>query len=329
MIAITWATFFVGALISFFFQVGGARRPGSVIDFAKHCFPIDGWKSRSNIIDIIMYVVSKLAGGLFALGEIALTTAASLGIASVLAALFPAHVAGNITIPWIVGVALAMFLAMDFANYLTHYWQHKIGFLWELHKVHHSATFLTPLTTKRMHPLGDKLDRFVSGLLTAIPGGVAMHHFGLSVVEMLLLAATANRLGAILVLDALRHTHFPISFGWANRVIMSPHMHQLHHSTKYEHWDKNLGNKLSIWDWMFGTACLPEKGEKLNFGIGRGGAADAEYVTVYGAYVHPVVRMVKMLLGRIQPVYGRPDLTIDNADEPAPRRRDVQPTPAE
>jgi sterol desaturase/sphingolipid hydroxylase (fatty acid hydroxylase superfamily) len=50
-------------------------------------------------------------------------------------------------------ITLALFLAYEFGYWLDHYLKHRVPALWELHKVHHSANVLTPLTVFRIHPL--------------------------------------------------------------------------------------------------------------------------------------------------------------------------------
>ncbi|MGZ3305953.1 MAG: sterol desaturase family protein, partial [Asticcacaulis sp.] len=43
-------------------------------------------------------------------------------------------------------LTVALFLAYDFAYWLDHYIKHKVPFLWEFHRVHHTAEVLSPLT---------------------------------------------------------------------------------------------------------------------------------------------------------------------------------------
>ena len=45
------------------------------------------------------------------------------------------------------------FLLDDFSKFFVHRCMHKWQILWALHKVHHSATTLTPMTVFRTHPL--------------------------------------------------------------------------------------------------------------------------------------------------------------------------------
>ena len=46
-----------------------------------------------------------------------------------------------------------LFLLNDFSKFIVHRALHKFNFLWEFHKVHHSAESLSPLTVFRTHPL--------------------------------------------------------------------------------------------------------------------------------------------------------------------------------
>ncbi|HVZ29000.1 MAG TPA: sterol desaturase family protein [Asticcacaulis sp.] len=327
--AATLATFFGAALISFGWQYWRQRGRFTFFAFLAYCFPVDGWKSKSSRIDIVMYFAGKLIRGVLAVGDMIVLLALSGGVAWLLRDLFPHHVAWHAGFPAIVTCAVLLFLAGDFANFYTHYLQHRIECLWELHKVHHSATFLSPLTTARMHPLGDKIDHLGAAIMVSLPAGVAVFLYGFDIPALMLLLATANMIGTTLVLDALRHSQFPVSFGALDRVVMSPHMHQFHHSAKYEHWDHNMGNKLSLWDWMFGTAVIPAKDEPLTFGIGRGATYDAQYDTLWGVYGAPLIGMVKVLLGRQPKALPTPQSLLEQGlTEPPPpeKARRVQQT---
>ena len=48
---------------------------------------------------------------------------------------------------------LALVILLDLRIYLVHLAMHKIPFLWEFHKIHHSATTLNPITQYRLHPI--------------------------------------------------------------------------------------------------------------------------------------------------------------------------------
>lgn len=104
--------------------------------------------------------------------------------------------------------------------------------------------------------------------------------------------AASNEIATLAVLNSLRHSQFQVSFGLLDKVILSPHMHQAHHGAKMEHWDKNLGNKLSIWNWCFLTGFKPGKGEILLYGTGH--AEDADYESVLSCYILPAVKAYRL-----------------------------------
>jgi sterol desaturase/sphingolipid hydroxylase (fatty acid hydroxylase superfamily) len=295
MIGATLATFFGAAIVFFTIKAIADKQKIGPVAFWDFCFPREHWRHRSVRLDIVFYFATKVSDRIFSVVPTLIMVGLATFIAGLIDSALPHHLVAKAGLPTIVVLSVVFFLFTDFSNYLTHLLQHKIPVLWEFHKVHHSALFLSPLTTARMHPLGNEFDGLTAAVLTALPVGVAKSIFALSFTQVAVMVATANLAGTLLVLDTLRHSHFPISFGPLDRVLLSPHMHQLHHSAKREHWDKNMGNKLSIWDWMFGTAFAPVKGEPLFYGVGTIEDARGDYSTLVGCYVGPFIKIHQML----------------------------------
>ena len=52
---------------------------------------------------------------------------------------------------------LTLFIGWDLSRYVLHRLLHAVPFLWEIHKVHHSAEVLTPFTLYRSHPIESML----------------------------------------------------------------------------------------------------------------------------------------------------------------------------
>jgi sterol desaturase/sphingolipid hydroxylase (fatty acid hydroxylase superfamily) len=296
MIGATCATFFGAAIIFFTIAALSGKRKISVRALWDFCFPGEHWRQRIVRLDVFFYFASKVSDGLFAVVPTVVMITLATALSGAINTYWPHHQMAKAGPAMVVALAVVFFLFADFSNFLTHLLQHKIPVLWEFHKVHHSALFLSPLTTARMHPLGNEFDGLTAGVLTAIPVGVAKAFFDLSFTEVAVMVATANTIGTLMVLDAVRHSHFPISFGPLDWVLMSPHMHQLHHSVKKAHWDKNLGNKLSVWDWMFGTGFMPEKGEVIHYGVGTVEDVRGDYATLVGCYVGPFIKVHAMML---------------------------------
>lgn len=293
----TWFIFFSAATLSYLYQAWRHRKRFGFVSFLGHTFPLSGWKSRSALGDVAIYVIAHLTlrGLAGRIGNVITITLATL-LAALLAQAFPDYVPQTPTVLALVVMSIIIFFFRDFANFLAHYCQHKIPSLWEFHKVHHSAQFLSPITRERMHPVDDQFNNAVVSLLISAPIGICVFLFKLTILETLLFSIFPVLIGNAVVLESLRHSQFPVSFGRFDRILVSPHMHHLHHSSKVAHWDRNFGQHLSIWDWMFGTAIIPDKNETLIYGIGRGSAVDQEFNGLYGIYVKPVIRAVRVLV---------------------------------
>ena len=164
-------------------------------------------------------------------------------------------------------LVVLLFLATDFATYLVHRISHQVPVLWAFHRVHHSAEVLNPLTLMRKHPVYDLIGRLVDLAILAPLYGLILWFWP----EML---GAAVALGVkwgfglfALIAGNLRHSHVWMDFGRFERLLVSPAQHQIHHSQAERHWDRNYGEVLAVWDWMFGTLYLPKEREELRFGL--------------------------------------------------------------
>ena len=154
----------------------------------------------------------------------------------------------------------ALYLAYEFAYWFYHYLSHRIPFLWAFHRVHHTAEALTPLTNFRVHPIDSLVFGNAVALVTGLVGGVLVWAFGRPVNPFEVNGMNLILLTFMFWLVHLQHSHIWIAFrGPMGRLIMSPAHHQLHHSENPEHFGRNFGSCLSLWDWMFGTLLMPEK----------------------------------------------------------------------
>jgi len=184
-------------------------------------------------------------------------------------------------------VTVSLFLAYELAYWIDHYLSHRIPLLWEFHKVHHTAEVLSPLTNFRMHPVDTVVFYNLLSIFLGTTGGVLSYlqlgrPFAVGGSNLILVVF-------IFVTVHLQHSHVWLATtGPLGRVILSPAHHQIHHSDNPIHFDKNFGACLSVWDWLFGTLCMPERRrERLNFGIPTRARA---HHTVTGCLVLPFVR---------------------------------------
>ena len=193
--------------------------------------------------------------------------------------------AGPVTI---VIFTVTMLFAYDISYYLYHVAQHRFPILWELHKVHHSAEVMVGITKDRVHPLDELMNRIWDGVIPGICFGI-WTLIALDLVEVTIFGVNVYVVRNILMMDFVRHTHFKISFGPLNNIILCPHWHQLHHSVDPRHYDKNFGLLFSFWDRVFGTLFVPEPGEDFKFGLMDRDVRD--YQSLFGLWVLPLKKM--------------------------------------
>jgi sterol desaturase/sphingolipid hydroxylase (fatty acid hydroxylase superfamily) len=168
-----------------------------------------------------------------------------------------------------IALTLSLFVADDFLKWLTHYTFHAIPELWEFHKVHHSAEVLNFITADRHHPV----ETIATGALVAVGYGLVngafIGLFGDQLTVKTIMGANVFLVVFNICGGALRHSPFWVSFGpRVEKWFISPAMHQIHHSNKPEHFDRNFGGSLSIWDRMAGSLHIPRGREIEGFGIG-------------------------------------------------------------
>jgi len=186
-------------------------------------------------------------------------------------------------------ITVMAFLAYELGYWFNHYLSHRIPFLWEFHKVHHSATVLTPLTNFRVHPVYMCIFLNILAVSIGLATGISSYLLGQPALPYGLSDTNLILVLFIYVYVHLQHSELWIAFtGWFGRLFMSPAHHQIHHSRNLAHFNKNMGSCLALWDWMFGTLYIPsQQPEKLEFGV----EPDREQAhTVKGELIAPFVR---------------------------------------
>lgn len=185
---------------------------------------------------------------------------------------------------------ITLFLVSDFTRYWLHRFLHTIPFLWEFHKVHHSAKVLTPITFYRVHPVENFLFGLRYSLSIGIVTGVFIYFFGAMIDIYLVLGVNVFLFFFSLIGSNLRHSHVPISYGrFLEKWFISPKQHQIHHSRK--HFDKNYGGYIAIWDRIFGTLCLSNSVRVMKFGLRVEQMKD--YLSLKDLILRPFINLVK------------------------------------
>lgn len=138
---------------------------------------------------------------------------------------------------------LTLFILRDFIHWNVHRLLHRVPFLWEFHKVHHSVKEMGFAAHLRFH----WMETVVYRTIEYIPLGM----IGFGIEEFFLVHMVATTIGHF------NHSNIRVPLGPLRFLVNNPQMHILHHARKLPdqyRYGVNFGISLSLWDYLFGTA---------------------------------------------------------------------------
>ncbi len=147
---------------------------------------------------------------------------------------------------WPIILQVLFFLVThDFYIYWFHRWQHHSKILWKTHEAHHSNKEVDWLAGTRSHTI----EIIINQTIEYAP--------------IILLGANPIMVPIKALMDAIWgmyiHSNINVKSGKLQYFINGPEMHQWHHADQREVFYSNYSTKFAIWDWLFGTAYLPDK----------------------------------------------------------------------
>jgi sterol desaturase/sphingolipid hydroxylase (fatty acid hydroxylase superfamily) len=156
-----------------------------------------------------------------------------------------------IGLPYGAAVAAGV-IALDLVIYGQHVVFHHVPLLWRLHRVHHADIDIDVTTGVRFHPL-----EILLSLAIKIAAVMAL---GLPALAVLIFEVLLNATAMF------NHTNVKLPQRLepiARWIVVTPQMHQVHHSIVRAETDSNFGFNLPWWDHLFGTyRAEPAAGEK-------------------------------------------------------------------
>ena len=258
--------------------------------------PRDIYTHVSARVDIWLWVIERMLRPLWAVGLFATVGPYTEQVVmGALSELFGPTPALEINYAWMLLYSLLLLLSYDFIFFLIHFTMHKVPALWAIHKIHHSAEVLTPLTRTREHFLAGPIWATGAAFSLAFMAGIFAYLFdgGITQATILNIGFFSFLLG---LTGSFRHYHVQFRYPrWLEKWLQSPAMHHVHHSYLQHHWDTNFAAVTSIWDRMFGTMYIPEKDEYTPWGIGP--ETQHEYRTFYQNTIGPFRDWYFMLKG--------------------------------
>ena len=152
---------------------------------------------------------------------------------------------------------ILFFVLNDFVQWLTHIMLHKSPLLWNFHKVHHSVQEMGFAAHLRYHWMENVLYKPLKTLaVMVIIGGEPEHAFFIHFFTV--------------IIGHLNHTNIKITWGPLKYLFNNPVMHLWHHSKDLpegKNQGVNFGISLSLWDYVFKTAYVPEDSGTIQLGF--------------------------------------------------------------
>lgn len=308
---LSWVTALIGAFLTFAFRNDhGYQKTAS--NFLRFCFPSSILRSNSCRLDA-MYTVSQHFLAPLILAPILLSSVGvTLGTHRLLETVAGSRPVLGDSLWLRLAVLASSVVIQDGVNFVVHYYDHKLKFMWEFHKLHHSSTFLIPLTNRREHPVQTAFDETPQLLAVGIWIGLITYLLRMPIGDNMVLGMDSWFFANLLSFYHLRHSHIPMSYGWLENFVMSPAQHQLHHSYAVQHWDRNFGLLLSVWDKMAGTFVRSAPHEVR---LGLPAQYSHDFNTLVKMYVTPIRNVFQMAIDWIEENLW----TAPGADATAPR----------
>lgn len=143
---------------------------------------------------------------------------------------------------------LVFFVILDFVQWFTHVLLHRVPFFWEFHKVHHSVEEMGFAAHLRYHWMENILYKPLKTIGVMVLGGFEPEqayivHF------------------AAITIGHLNHANIRLTYGPLKYIFNNPVLHLWHHVYNLPSGRKyglNYAISLSLWDYLFGTAEIPD-----------------------------------------------------------------------
>jgi sterol desaturase/sphingolipid hydroxylase (fatty acid hydroxylase superfamily) len=166
-------------------------------------------------------------------------------------------------------------VALDFAMYWQHRFSHALPWLWRLHRVHHSDTGFDVTLGLRFHPGEIVLSLLYKSAVVLILGAPVLAYV---IYEIVLMAMALFTHANIALPD-------PVERALA-RWLVTPELHRVHHSVESNDTNRNYGNWLSIWDWLFNSAAK-QRADSATMPIGLNEFREARQQTLGALLTNP------------------------------------------
>ncbi len=177
----------------------------------------------------------------------------------------------------VAAATLSSLLVLDLVIYAQHALFHRIHFFWRIHRMHHTDMDLDLTSALRFHPVEIIISLLIKMAVVAALGPPAVTVF---IFEILLNG-----------MAMFNHGNFRIPARMDNllrKILVTPDMHLVHHSTLRQESNHNFGFNLSWWDRLFGTYQAEPAAGRERMIIGLTGFLDDRYARFWKMILNPL-----------------------------------------
>jgi sterol desaturase/sphingolipid hydroxylase (fatty acid hydroxylase superfamily) len=170
---------------------------------------------------------------------------------------------------------IVYFILSDFIEWCVHNLLHRVSWMWEFHKLHHSIMELDWIGNFRFHWMEIIIYRTVKYFPLVILA------IGSDIILTIAIVAT--------LIGHLNHSNLKTDYGIFRYILNSPRFHVWHHDfiMQGKH-GQNFAIVFSIWDWIFGTAFYPaDREQPASLGFDR---MDKFPKTLFRRLLYPLIK---------------------------------------
>ena len=151
---------------------------------------------------------------------------------------------------------VTLLIVRDFIQWNVHRLLHRVPFLWEFHKVHHSVEEMGFAAHLRYH----WMENVVYNALQYLP--LALIGFGIDDFFIVYIFTLA--------VGHFNHSNIKLPLGPLKYILNNPQMHIWHHAKALpadRPYGVNYGLTFSVWDYLFKTDYIPYEGRDIELGF--------------------------------------------------------------
>lgn len=173
---------------------------------------------------------------------------------------------------------LFFFVVHDLYIYWFHRWQHRSRYLWRVHEAHHSVRDVDWVAGSRSHSVEILINQTIEFAPIVLLGAAP---------EVAVWKGCLDAVWGMWI-----HSNVGVRTGILQYVINGPEMHRWHHAEEAGTPGYNFATKIALWDWLFGTAYLPDGEKPKSYGLGADADFPENYFLQHAAMFRPFTRTV-------------------------------------